>query len=106
DQGGQVIAKSGKSTSPNQVLLEAGATPRFYPDWSDDETAAVTPTEVKHHDDEDDPLHGGHKRHEEIVVQPTEPGPPGTGFADVGSTKFTYAKWGTTAGAAVFLGFG
>jgi hypothetical protein len=107
DQAGAVVTRAGKSTSPNQVLLEAGASPRFYPDITDDGDAKLTDAQIRQRDEDDDPLNK--KRPptpEEIVVQPTEPGPPGTGFVDVGSTKFTYAKWGTTGAAAAFLGFG
>jgi tetratricopeptide (TPR) repeat protein len=107
DAAGTVVARNGKSTSPNQVLLEAGATPRFYPDVTDDGDAKLSPTEIKKRDDDDDPLNKTKKRDDGgVVIQPTEPSAPGHGFADVGSSKFTYAKWGSTIGAAVFLGFG
>ena len=36
DSTGASVARSGKSTSPHQVLLEAGAQPRFYPDMTED----------------------------------------------------------------------
>jgi len=97
DQAGQPIAKSGKSTSPHQVLLEAGATARFYPDMTDDGDAKVTPKDVVKSDDDDDPLNRNKvKKDDSVVLQPTEPTTPGTGFMDVGSSKFTKAKWGTT----------
>lgn len=35
---------------------------------------------------------------------PATRAPTGTGLLDVGSKKFTYAKWGATGGAAVLLG--
>lgn len=108
DQAGTVVTRSGKSTSPNQVLLEADATPRFYPDVSDDGEAQISDAQIKARDDEDDPLASKRPKPKknDIVVQPIEQGPPGTGFSDVGSSKFTYAKWGTTATAATLLGFG
>lgn len=108
DQAGTVIAKSGKSTSPNQIVLEAGASPRFYPDVTDDGEAKVSSSDVARRDDDDDPLASGRKTKDEtpIVVQPTDPGPPGSGFRDVGSTKFTAVKWGTTAAAGAFIGLG
>ncbi|MEO8705919.1 MAG: hypothetical protein ABI867_38160 [Kofleriaceae bacterium] len=108
DTVGMVIARNGKSTSPNQVLLEAGASPRFYPDVSDDGDVKLTATEIKKRDDDDDPLNKGKKRSVDennggVVLQPTT---PGNGFADVGSSKFTYVKWGSTITAAAFIGFG
>ncbi len=105
DQAGQPVGKSGKPTSPNQVLLEAGATARFYPDMSDDGDAKVTPTDVVKSDDDDDPLHRTKKPDPSIVVQPTGPVVQGNGMMDVGSSKFTKAKWTTTIAGGVMLGF-
>ncbi|MBS1122861.1 MAG: hypothetical protein H6Q90_5089 [Deltaproteobacteria bacterium] len=110
DQAGTVVTRSGKSTSPNQVLLEAGATPRFYPDITDDGEIKVTPKEVRARDDEDDPLNKTTKpviKDPPVVeVHPTQPGVPGSGLSDVGSSKFKKAKWGTTIGATALVGFG
>lgn len=107
DQAGTAIAKSGKSTSPHQVLLEAGATARFYPDMTDDGEAKVTPKDVVKSDDDDDPLSKNRKpKPDEVAINtPTEPVVPGTGFTDVGSSKFTKAKWGTTIAGGALLGF-
>jgi hypothetical protein len=107
DQGGTVVTRSGKSTSPNQVLIETGAPERFYPDVSDDGDAAVSTDDVRARDDDDDPLSGKRRRtNDDVVIGPIEPRKPGDGFTDAGSTKFTYAKWGTTATAGAALGFG
>lgn len=106
DQAGAVVTRAAKSTSPNQVLLEAGAAPRFYPDVTDEGEAKLSQTEVRARDEEDDPLGKQRPKVSDIVVQPVEVGPPGTGFRDVGSSKFKYAKWGTTGAAATFLGLG
>jgi tetratricopeptide (TPR) repeat protein len=106
DQAGQAVAKSGKPTSPHQVLLEAGATARFYPDMSDDGEAKVTTKDVVTSDDDDDPLSKRKpKQTADLVLQPTEPTAPGTGFTDVGSSKFTKAKWGTTIAGGALIGF-
>lgn len=109
DQAGNAVAKSGKSTSPNLIYVEAGATPRFYPDLTDDGEAALTATQVKERDDSDDPLGGG--RHEQEVdpqeqpqAGPAEPTTPGNGFKDVGSPKFERAKWISTGAAGVLIG--
>ena len=104
DQTGTTIARSGKSTSPNLVDIEAQATPRFYPDWTDDGGEKPI-AEVKHHDDED-PLHPGeHKQEQDVEVQPSPtPAQPGTSWKDVGSSKFEKAKWISTASAGALLG--
>ncbi len=106
DTTGAVVTRSGKSTSPNLVNLEAGATPRFYPDLND-EGEVLSSTEIRNRDDEDDPLNRDRttpKDEPDPIVDNTPPPPPGDGFVDVGSQKFTYSKWGTTAGAGALLG--
>ena len=110
DTTGAVIAKSGKSTSPNLVTLEAGAPQRFYPDFTEEGEAKVTEADVRARDDEDDPLNKNKKTvsqsNDDVVIQPVDNGPPGSGFRDVGSSKFKYMKWGSTAAAATFVGLG
>ena len=102
DSTGAVIAKSAKSMSPNLVTLEAGAPQRFYPDFTEEGEAKVTQADIKARDDEDDdPLNKNKKRKQtsssdDVVIQPVDNGPPGTGFRDVGSSKFKYMKWGST----------
>jgi hypothetical protein len=112
DQAGNLITRSGKSTSPNLVNIDQTAPARFYPDLTDEGEAAQTPQQVKHHDEED-PLHkGGLQEVDNEVSGPTGPtgptGPeipttPGNGLSDVGSSKFEKAKWISTgvAGAAI-----
>ena len=108
DQAGTVVTRAGKSTSPNLVTLENGASPRFYPDWSDD-GEVETPQERVSDDTEEDPLNGNKKKptkpddDDGLVLNP-EPTGPGTGFRDVGSSKFTYMKWGSTITAGALLG--
>jgi tetratricopeptide (TPR) repeat protein len=103
DTTGAVVTRSGKSTSPNLIHLEAGATPSFYPDLTD-EGEALSATEIRKRDDEDDPLNRGKKRAPEPdEIAPAAPPEPRDGFRDVGSQKFYYAKWGST-GAALGLG--
>lgn len=111
DQAGAVVTRAGKSTSPNLVTLEAGAAPRFYPDFTEDGTVA-TPQETVGDDTEEDPLTGKKKTPKVVARIPSgedgmELNPQPTrneGLTDPGSKKFTYAKWGTTIGAATMIG--
>jgi tetratricopeptide (TPR) repeat protein len=107
DPAGNLVAKSGKSTSPNLINVEPGATPRFYPDLTDDGEAALTASQVKKRDESDDPLSGNTQEadpEDDQTATPSEPLPPGTGFRDVGSSKFNKAKWISTGAAGVFVG--
>lgn len=105
DEAGNVIARSGKSTSPNLIYIEAGATPRFYPDLTDDGERPLTASQIRQRDESDDPL-GGSKRSvdDEELTGATEAALPGTGFSDVGSSKFNKAKWISTGAAGAFVG--
>lgn len=111
DQDGNVVTRSGKSTSPNLIYVEAGATPRFYPDLTDDGDAVSTTQRGR---EEEDPLSGSQQERDteplESTEQPQEQQQtvPGGGFRDVGSSKFNKAKWistgvagGLIAGAVV-----
>lgn len=111
DQTGATVARSGKSTSPNLVDIDAQAAPRFYPDWSD-EGREKTTSEIKQHDveNDDDPLHPGAKKHQEddteldqkpVVLAPVG---PANGWNDAGSSKFEKAKWISTATAGALVG--
>lgn len=107
DQAGTVVARSGKSTSPNLVDVEAQATPRFYPDWTD-EGGEKSTAELKHSDENEDPLHPGQHKQEtdtELDQKPVVTGPttPGTAWNDVGSSKFEKAKWISTASAGTLI---
>lgn len=106
DQQGNVVTRSGKSTSPNLITLEPGAPERYYPDFTEDGEAKVTVEDIARRDDEDDPLGGRKTQPDEtaIDIQPQQPAEPGQGFRDVGSSKFKYAKWGTTAAAGTLVG--
>jgi hypothetical protein len=107
DQAGNKVAGSAKSVSPNLVDVEAQATPRFYPDWTD-EGGEKPVAEIKHHDEED-PLHPGQHHQEqdsELDQKPvtTAPVTPGSSWNDVGSSKFEKAKWISTASAGALIG--
>jgi len=105
DQAGTVVTRSGKSTSPNLINLDATAQQHYFPDFTDtSEGKTAGSTEAKHHDEED-PLNKN-KHTEEPVEAPQPVGPPGEGFTDVGSNKFEKAKWGTTIGAVALVGIG
>lgn len=107
DTAGNVVTRNGKATSPNLVNLEAGATPRFYPDLTDDGDAAVSATDIRKRDNEDDPLNRNKKikpPDEPVAVVVGPPPPPGNGFRDVGSQKFRYTKWGSTGAAVALVG--
>ena len=109
DQSGAVVTRAGKSTDPNLVSIEAGAQPHFYMDMND-EGGQVSASEQRH-SDEEDPLHPRSAQVETHETPPDEtpvdhPTGPGDGFTDVGSKKFTYAKWGTTGAAVGLIGLG
>jgi hypothetical protein len=113
DQAGTVVTRSGKSTSPNLINISAGATPKFYPDMTD-EGEQKSPVETHHHDDEDPLNKNKQQAHDDEDMtsskkeQPTPevPSAPGQGFTDVGSTKFERAKWGSTITAGALVGLG
>ncbi|MBV8760197.1 MAG: hypothetical protein JO257_23090 [Deltaproteobacteria bacterium] len=111
DQAGTKVASSGKPTSPNLVDVEASASPRFYPDWSDEGDAGTGgATTVKNTQAEDeDPLHPGQHKQvaqntDNVDIQPhDQPATPGTAWNDVGSSKFEKAKWISTGTAGALL---
>jgi len=107
DQAGTFIARSGKSTSPNLINLDASAQQHYFPDFTDTTEGKVeckSEGGARHADDED-PLNKN-KHTEEPVETPQPAGPAGEGFTDVGSSKFEKAKWGTTIGAVALVGVG
>jgi hypothetical protein len=85
---GALVARSGKSTVPNVVTLDAAAAPQSYPD-----VAEPVLTQVVGGRDAEDPL---------------APAAPVVrdGMMDVGSRSFGYAKWTTTALAGASVGAG
>ncbi|MGE0872319.1 MAG: tetratricopeptide repeat protein [Kofleriaceae bacterium] len=112
DTTGAVITRAGKSTSPNLVTLEAGATERFYPDF-DEEGKVATTEEIREQDEEDDPFAKNKRTKDDDDDDPTRSDDdaiihtgPRNGFTDVGSTKFTAVKWGTTIGAVALIAGG
>ncbi len=115
DQAGTVVDRRGKPSSPNIIYLDAAVQPRFYPDFNDDVVAvtvgAPQRTDTTGDIEGDDPFTKGKdpvKVKPRIVANGDETAPlvTGNGLTDVGSSKFTYAKWGTTAATGVFLGLG
>ena len=107
DQAGTVVTRSGKSTSPNLVNLDAAAPQKYFPDFTDD-SAGQAPKEAPRHHDDEDPLHPSQEPVEQTPIEqpPEVVGPPGVGFTDVGSSKFEYVKWGSTIGAVALIGLG
>jgi tetratricopeptide (TPR) repeat protein len=110
DTAGTVVTRSAKATSPNLVNLEAGAPPRFYPDLTEEGDARVSDAEIQSRDEEEDPINRTKKAPPKVAQAGADPAasvyvpPPGpNGLMDVGSQKFFYAKWGTTALAGVSL---
>jgi hypothetical protein len=111
DTTGALVTRAGKSTSPNLVNLEAGASPRFYPDLNEEGEIVVSESEMRSRDEEDISFDRGKKATLEAKVEPeptdqvtaAAPPRPDTGFNDVSSWKFKSAKWGATgiAGAAL-----
>jgi hypothetical protein len=93
DPSGVLVARSGKSTVPNVVAIDAGAAARFYPDVAE---PVLTPVAAGDHDAED-PL--------ARAAAPPALG-QGDGLLDVGSRRFAVAKWSTTALAGVSVGVG
>jgi hypothetical protein len=92
DPAGTLIARAGRSTSPNVVNIDAAAPPRFFAD-----VAEPVLTQVVAPGDGEDPL--------ARAGSGAAPG-SGDGILDVGSPRFRHAKWGTTALAGASIGAG
>lgn len=115
DTAGTLVTRSGKATSPNLVNIDKDAAPRFYPDFTEEGETSMSAAAIKTRDiEEDDPLSKANKpdknekeiaRLDDPAIRP-EPVVPGSGFRDVGSSKFRYVKWGSSIAAGTFLGLG
>jgi hypothetical protein len=108
DAAGNTVARSGKSTSANLITIEPGATPRFYPDFTEDGDTAATPTQQKATDTEEDPLakgKGGDNDDEPGDNKVTAPigGDPTAGPVDAPKNKYSRMKWITTGVAGGLL---
>jgi len=108
DAEGNVVTRSGKSTSPNLINVDNATPPRFYPDFTDEgEPVAVNPQQQRRDDEEEDPLHrgGGGGKKPPVQETPVVTGPvvQGTGITDVGSSGFKKAKWISTGVAGVMI---
>ena len=106
DGTGNVIARSGKSTSPNLINIDPSASPHFFPDLNDDSVGQQhTTAENRHHDEEDPFRKDTHAEQptKPVDQEPETPATPGTGYTDVGSHKFEQAKWVSTATAGGLL---
>jgi len=107
DSAGTMVARSGKSTSPNLVNVDASVAPRFYPDLTDDDagtTATTTTVAPQHNDEEEDPLN---KKRQQQVAQPTGPAiveTPVEGPVDTNPNKYSKKKWIATGIAGGLLG--
>lgn len=88
DRTGEIVARSGRASSPNIVYIEAGARPHYYRDLEERPMGGLD--ESASEDEEELPaeLGGGH------ADRPT----------DRPSKSRSYLKWGTTGGAAALLG--
>lgn len=107
DSTGAVIARKGKSTSPNLVTLEPNAQVRYFPDFVDDAAGSSGTSEPVRTGRDEDPLNP-HKQtddHDDSTIgsTPITPG-GGGGITDPSSSKFKYMKWGSTATAVAMIG--
>ena len=97
DASGTLVARSGKSTVPHVIAVDASAPARFYPDVAEPVLTQRPPPAGGR--DPEDPLAGA-------AAAPAAPAVQGDGILDVGSRSFAYAKWSTTALAGVSVGVG
>lgn len=86
DKRGEVIARSGKPSSPNVVDVVANVPPRYYPDWTEGKPVADVGASQK-----------------QPTVRTAE---PKGSWLTPGTKKFGYAKWGATGGAVALLSLG
>lgn len=105
NEAGELITRIGKSTSPNVVYLDAAASPRYYPDLDEDAAAGgkTKRTNSLNPGDDEDPLGGKRRAVGPVPGSGGGDAAGGPGFMDVGSKKFSYAKWGATGVGAGFM---
>ncbi len=107
DAAGATIARSGKSTSPNLINVEAGAPVRNYPDFTEEGETAVTPTQQKKNDLDEDPL-SGKKNNQvddtELDTKREDPTGDPTSPVDSPKNKYSKPKWIATGVAGAFMG--
>jgi tetratricopeptide (TPR) repeat protein len=104
DAAGTMIARSGKSTSPNLVNVDATVPPRFFPDFTDEEEGTAAVVIPQRHDEEEDPLN---RRRQDQTTQPTGPvsvETPIEGPIDTNTNKYSTKKWVATGIAGGLLG--
>jgi hypothetical protein len=94
DATGALITRSGRSTSPNLITLDASARPRFYLDVADPVLPPPPPPPV----DAEDPIARGVPRTGGASADPRD--------GDRDDRALSYARWGTTALAGTSLGVG
>lgn len=88
DRSSKITARSGRSNSPHLVYIDSDAKPRYYPDLTHDPSRVVVPNNnvVNNNNNNNNKLPKGDG-----------------GWSDVTSSKFRYAKWGSTISAAGFV---
>jgi hypothetical protein len=85
---GKLAARSGRSTSPHLVLIDASAKPRYYPDLTNDRS-----------------WEGAYTGGSDTKENKGSKGSTGSGrWMDVESKKFTYLKWGATGTSLGMVG--
>ncbi|MBI4510062.1 MAG: tetratricopeptide repeat protein [Deltaproteobacteria bacterium] len=98
DASGKVVASSGRASSPNLVMIEAGSKPHYFAVLSEEPTGMVgeeTAGEGPRDEDPDD-------QPADLEEQDDHSTTAAVGGADSTKTLW-YAKWATTGSAAVFL---
>jgi tetratricopeptide (TPR) repeat protein len=104
DPAGTMVTRSGKSTSPNLVNVDASVAPRFYPDLTDDTEGTAATVVPQHNEVEEDPLS---RKPQGQTTQPTGPvavETPLEGPVDTNPNKYYKKKWIATGIAGGLLG--
>ena len=103
DAAGNVVTRSGKSTSPNLVNVDASVPPRFYPDLTDDTEGTTATVAPQRHDEEEDPLT---RKRQQQATEPSGPivETPVEGPVDTDPNKYSKKQWIATGIAGGLLG--